>query len=224
MEERGYFEYKFGERVYMPEDITFIERGFYDLYYNEDEENPLFRVHIPSTVKRIGDQAFYCVQSLLAVSFAGMSHIEHIGAFAFAQCYDLERFDFKGLDCLKIIEQGAFSHTRLKDVDLSKCPLMFVGPYAFGDNTHLLHVTWCERELWDAVSADAVPHRCFVNCENLISFSGDSCYDDRYLEYIGSNAFKGCNNIQEFKVHPDCKIGEGNEVLNDTVDCEWDLD
>ena len=69
MAERGYFEYKYGDRVSMPEGITVIDIDSYAPYYNGDEDNTLFRVYIPDSVTRIESQAFKENRSLVAVLF-----------------------------------------------------------------------------------------------------------------------------------------------------------
>ena len=46
-------------------------------------------VEIPSTVKYIGDYAFYGMSNLQSVTYAGQNNIEEIGAFAFGNCISL---------------------------------------------------------------------------------------------------------------------------------------
>lgn len=209
---RGYFEYKYGERVYMPEGIECIRGGSYEDFYDGDEDNPLFRVHIPKHVKRIEYRAFFGAHYLVTVTFEEGSFLDKIESMAFSSCERLEKFEFTKLKYLHTIDIEAFSGAGLKNIDLSKCTcLRVVGDEAFSYNKNLVSVSW-------QPVAYVVPHGCFVECTNLHSFKGDDSYNGKYLEYIGGYAFSGCYNIEEFKITGACKIGMGNYELEKFTD------
>lgn len=63
-------------------------------------------VKIPSTVKYIGDYAFYGMSNLQSVTYAGQNNIDEIGYFAFGNCASLTSFEIGAK--VEFIGQGAF--------------------------------------------------------------------------------------------------------------------
>ena len=64
-------------------------------------------VKIPSTVKEIGDFAFFGMSNLLSVTYAGQNNIEAIGGFAFGNCVRLANFEIGAK--VSFIGEAAFS-------------------------------------------------------------------------------------------------------------------
>ena len=64
-----------------------------DTSENQTYHTGITSVKIPSSVKKIGDYAFYGMSNLQSITFNGGNNVEEIGYFAFANCTSLTSFE-----------------------------------------------------------------------------------------------------------------------------------
>lgn len=145
-------------------------------------------VKIPSSVKIIGDQAFYYT-GITEISVA--NDIEYIGKTAFLGCSDLK--SLKVIDKSKkvtgfkdgnVIDENAFaSCTSLTDVTIPD-GINEILDMAFSYNTSLKNLDISE-------SVINIAYQAFYGCENLVTVKLPS-----NIEKIGQNVFLRCDKIE----------------------------
>ena len=107
-----------------------------------EKDKQLSSLKIPSTVKRIGDVAFYGCLRFDAVSIP--NSVESIGNFAFAGCSDLETVTFGKKPKLASIGNNAFQGTSIQTIQLPNS-LTSIGESAFQDCKVLEEITIPEK-------------------------------------------------------------------------------
>lgn len=151
----------------------------------------LTTVKIPSSIKRIGDQAFY---STGITEISVPNDIEYIGKMAFLGCSDMK--SLKVIDKTKkvtgfkdgsVIDENAFtSCTSLTDVTIPDGVTEILN-MAFSSNTSLNNLNISE-------SVIHIAYQAFYGCEKLVTVELPS-----NIEKIGQNAFFMCNKIESIK-------------------------
>ena len=135
---------------------------------------PVKSVQLPSTIRRIGNNAFY--ESELT-EIVLPDDIEEIGDYAFDASFSLTKVVFpKKVKQLKI-GSYAFSSCNLEELDLPE-GLTEIGGWAF-DNNEITSLTIPS-------TVKVIPDNCFVACYNLKTVT-----IPEGVEYIGTFAFGG---------------------------------
>lgn len=216
VEGNSYLEYKSGVKRYFDKDKIVIGPDDISGYYEGDGRNPLVKVFLAKNVKELRPFTFMNKFYLREVEIENDSELERIGSEAFVDSDKLNKFDFTKLKKLQIIEDRAFCRTNLKIVNLSECPLMYVGWAAFAGDMLLEEVIWVnfEKDMYPRPRAYIVPRSCFEDCRLLETFIGDSWDYNQRLEYIGENAFSGCERLSDVRLPEDCAVGNYNSELH----------
>jgi len=141
-------------------------------------------IHLPSTLKTIGDYAFK--GSIRDVNFASLPNLRSIGEYAFTGMKPTSGvIEFaEGLESV-----NGFDHSTMSQLILPST-LKEIGLYAFGK---------CEAltELDIPASVETIGEQAFVDCKGLkkVTFPG--------LKKLGNGAFKNCTSLEEAPL-PDC--------------------
>ncbi len=138
-------------------------------------------VNLPSTLKVIGDRAFYNTR-LSVINLP--PNLVKIGDSAFEYC-NLSSITFP--ESLKYIGASAFESCDLSNITLPDS-LEYIGSSAFADNTNLESIS-----LPPLITI--IPSTIFYNCTSLssVSFSDD-------VTYIGWSAFENCTSLATIPV------------------------
>ena len=108
--------------VTIPEGYTEITEGF---------SNSLQSLILPSTLKRIGDEAFIFCEKLKKMDLSNCTALKKIGEDAFYCCGKLKKIDFSNCTALQEIGNGAFVGCGLEEVILPDS-IKKIGDSAFG--------------------------------------------------------------------------------------------
>ena len=134
-------------------------------------------VSFPSSMKKIGDNAFAYSQKLKTVT--GLENVTHIGSWAFADC-PIENLTFGNQ--LTYIGYEAFRESKITTITLPACLTSIDGAF-FG----------CEKlqsARFEGTDIANVGRSVFENCTNLTTASLPS-----QLKAIGENWFCGCEKL-----------------------------
>lgn len=137
----------------------------------------LTSVTLPSTLKTVGDYAFYQLSS--SVTLNGLNHLRltTVGDYAFYRVTSLSSLD---LSSLTTVGAYAFNGCTLQSV-VTGSSLTTVGEYAFNDCTSLRSI--------DSTSLTEVGEYAFNGCTSLQSI------DLSQLTVLGARAFYGCTSL-----------------------------
>lgn len=189
--------------VVFPEGTEIIPDGYFK---GSAHQNELKRVVLPSTVKGIGDAAFYGCAKLTQINLpAGLISI---GKNTFSGCTQLT--DIQLPDDLLVIGESAFQGAGLKTVHFPNS-LQTIGNYAFSGCSALVDVSLpsslitlgmyafsdCGGLLSVSIPGNikTVSMSAFENCERLINVSlADG------VEIIGESAFSGCSMLASIEL------------------------
>lgn len=197
-----------------------------------------YRISVPKT-KTICSEAFYnCTTGDLVIN--GADKIESI---AFGEMNVTDSFSIKNV---KGIDRDGFLHAQIKDIDLSSCPGISIGDYAFCGNKKLEHLTLpssfgtlgkciflnCTALTTVDYSSDIsglkeIPSSFFFNCSSLKSLINSSLSEDadNYtinipsgVETIGECAFEECTAIENVSFPDTLKaIGESAFRVDENI-------
>lgn len=163
-------------------------------------------VLLPKSIKLIGKYSFYNCSSLETIDINNTFTII-ISDYAFANCYKISSFVFPfylakigmygfyntSLESIKLPEDirylsiGSFSHTKLKNIDISDTLITQIPAHAF---------EYCDiRSVSIPPSVKTLGDSCFEG--NIHFKSMDISYTNVFS--INSSAFKGCSSLSSFK-------------------------
>lgn len=167
-------------------------------------------VNVRESGTRIFPRAFYSNNAVTIISLP--SSLKSIGPFAFSVCRELRRVNF-AKDCqLTIIDENAFTHTKIEKIEFPKA-LKEIGPCAFDNCKNLKIVNFyqdSELEIIKFGAFSSSPIKCiriparvsvienaaFSFCESLetVSFSKES-----NLISIGGSSFARTYSIKKIE-------------------------
>ena len=186
--------------VTIPEGYTEITEGF---------SNSLQSLILPSTLKRIGDEAFIFCEKLKKMDLSNCTALQEIGNKAFNYCHGLEEVILP--DSIEIIGDDAFADCeKLKKIDLSNCTaLKKIGEDAFYCCGKLKKIDFS-----NCTALQEIGNGAFVGCgleevilPDSIKKIGDGAFGGwqklekivmpASLEELGEYVFKGCDSLEE---------------------------
>ena len=147
------------------------------------EENSIYKIEFPKSLKIIGDDAFrYCTQ-LKEINLP--ANIDYLGESIFFGCSSLEKIWYNcELDNLPNSIFGGCSS--LRNIDLKNTQLKKIGTHSFNSCLKLEVVS-----LPDCL--ETIDHHAFAYCECLKSIS-----IPKNVKTIGWECFKNCSNLSSF--------------------------
>lgn len=152
----------------------------------------LTQLHIPSSLKNIGEKAFYKCSALKMIT--GQDRLTAIWSHAFEDCTSLSALPA----CPELACLGDYAFagcTGLKQIHIPQ-NLSTIQAGTFKDCVHTEHIyfPWGLKEI----------HTCaFENCSGIYHLSlPDS------VNFIGKSAFAGCHNLKSFTLPDDLKTLE----------------
>ncbi|PWM47470.1 MAG: hypothetical protein DBX47_00620 [Clostridiales bacterium] len=194
-----YYQYK-GDLVYDTElavrENTLVISG--GAFMNSDK---LVKIHMPSTVKSIGEYSFFGCNNLKSISFP--ENTEVIGKYAFANS-GISVAEFN--NNLKRIEDNAFLTCNSLQKAIFNNGLEYIGPYAFYNNSSLKEVMISDsvtnignkafyetpiKTLHLSESLHTITEDCFYGTEIQSLHIPDSVIN------IENDAFGNCNSLSE---------------------------
>jgi len=149
-------------------------------------ESKVKSVHIPASVKSIGEKAFSYSSSIQKVTFAG-NGLETIGDRAFESCRSLSQFDFP--TSVKSIGECAFIYCPLTGkLDFSKSNVTFSRGVFF----QCKNIT----EVALPQGMTKIPDTLFDGCQNLqkVTIPGNT------LKTIEHSAFRDCDSLTDITI------------------------
>jgi hypothetical protein len=192
----------YGDDITVPSSVTYNEVDYPVEVIGSSvfkENKSVTRIILPSTIKRINNDAFLGCSSLKEIG--DLSHCENIGYQAFRSCISLENVDLSACtsigsgafyDCQSLLNIGSISNLTnieasafyncksLKQVDLSAS--VYIGSYAFYGCSNLQSV----GSLANATIEDGA----FSNCTSLKNVDLSSA------KKIGEWAFYYCTSLE----------------------------
>lgn len=142
----------------------------------------LFEVQLPSTLKKIGDQAFKGCESLNVIN---IENVRVIGTGAFAGCKSLSKIQF-GDNIGYLCNTTFCGCTSIEEIDVPK-NISYIGCECFKDCTGLTEI-----KLAGVMEID---NNAFEHCTELYSISFPYS-----LLHIAPNAFSFCTKLQTVMV------------------------
>ena len=139
------------------------------------QKNSIRYVTIPSTVKKIGDMAFYNCKKLYSVAIG--TGVKTIGEKAFSGCVELESINLRNTKTLG--DMAFYGCTKLNWVDCGTA-LKSIGARAFWNSKSLDYLKF-------STTLETIGDYAFANCELLPS----PVFPDS-LKAIGTSAFSNC--------------------------------
>ncbi len=172
-------------------------------------------VNLPSTLKKIGDNAFFNQENLEKINYNGCI-ISEIGSSAFAHCKNLQEIVFT--NGLTTIGSGAFVECKsLKSVVIPKT-VTTMGDHIFSECTSLFEVTFAEgmTEIpeWALFTNVSIHGNGYIKVVHLPST----------IKAVKENAFYGQDKLQTVyyagneAMRKKIDIADGNTYL---TDAEW---
>lgn len=200
--------------VVIPDGIEELNENCFGRTIRMGTEAKISSVSLPSSLKIIGDCAFLCCSNLLSVSIRGESHLEHIGADAFAGCESLKEFELPS--SIKTVGDEAFGtnfdndRPKIARIDGSYCFVGSVMTECF-DAQSVVNIPEGTTIIADSVfhnkrnivrvalpkSLKTIGKKAFHECTGLKDINVDQCAD---LSYIGESAFEGCCQLKHISV------------------------
>ena len=184
------------ESVIIPKSVTIIGgHAFYDTKWleNQQKKSPFVvvngilidgttckgKVTIPSSVKRIGDEAFWCCTSLTSVKIP--SSVKSIGVQAFYECKNLTSVTIPS--SVTSIGNNAFSNTKWFENQQKKSPFVVV-------NGILIDGKKCEGKVTIPSNVKSIDKYAFSGCNSVTSVTIPNS-----VKSIGEYAFYGCSSL-----------------------------
>ncbi len=150
-------------------------------------------IWLPSTIKKIGDAAFCCCESLVYVNYDGELKLEELGQSAFAECPNLSAAYF--LDDVREIKPYTYYQCN-QITSLSIINKDNIGECAFSECEGLSSLT--------ISNVNNIDYRAFADCPNLESISFINT-----IGKIGGWVFFSCESLTEIAFWNGAKsIGE----------------
>ena len=146
----------------------------------------LKHVVMPTSIKKIGEWAFYNVKTIEKVDYA--NDAVEIGHGAFSNS-GITHLDIPST--VKTIGYSAFENSTIETLDMSH--IEFIGSSAFEDCKYFKAN---QDGVLDLALTDSIPNYAFKNCASLEKAVL------RKLSYLGKEAFSNCTNL-EFVTLPD---------------------
>ena len=146
---------------------------------------------IPASVTKIGKCAFSYCENLQKLAFEDSSQIQAIGDYAFCYSSNLNKINFGNNTTLKSINGYAFFSCDLTSLNFP-ASLEEIGPAAFWGNSNLVMINFSASSLLTYIKYEA-----FCNCGAIHYFYAQNVTQ---LKEIGSNVFKGCDDMRLFKL------------------------
>ena len=167
---------------------------------NAFQRTPLKSINIPAAVTTIGEYAFYWCKSLKTVTFADKATLETIGKYAFASCTGLTTLVIPA--SVKTIGESAMSNIAVRTVDLSKnTSLTKIETWAFGQSSSLESVKL-------PASITEMAAAAFANCPSLDT-----------IIFVGTKQPTMNNSIYNIKSTCNVYLPKGDE---DDAEAGWD--
>ena len=157
--------------VILPEGITEIGDGAFSYLYQ------LEKVNIPTSVERIGSEAFAHCHRFSSLDVSLLTNLKSIGRNAFGGCRSVSS-TMQFPNTLERIGQSAFSGTNVTSVDFSNTALNGVESYAFsdcaitGDLSFPATLTHIGNGAFDA----ATPSSIKLKSSNMVSLGGTDVF------------------------------------------------
>lgn len=205
------------ETIILPERLTVIGK------YAFADMPKIKTVYIPSTTKKIGDNAFYKCSGLIDLSFAATASDLTLGKYAFAYS-GITSLDLP--EGLQSISDNAFYSCKSLQSVVIPASVTTIGTWAFYNDILLSSVTFAEGSQLETIGADAfcytpitsisfpqsikkIDSYAFQNCKSLltVTFEGTDTEEGSSLQMIGQRAFANCINLTSF-AFPYCGIDE----------------
>lgn len=172
--------------------------------YMFDSATSIESVKFPSTLKTVGEGAFYANYGITSIEWGG---VENIGRYSFSACTSLEELEVpatikyvgggafhecKGLKKVVIaaetIDSGAFSNcTSLTDIEIKPTTTNWIGQGVFADCDALEHFTFPDH-------FKSTGENTFKDCNNLKTI------DFANVEVIQSTCFAYCTGLTEVNI------------------------
>ena len=169
-------------------------------------------INIASTVKTIGDRAFYKCVNLEEVNIPQNSVLESIGEYAFASsplmntpCIPFTEIYLP--ETLKSIGSNAFYNTGITSLEIP-AEVTLLGGYAFAYCANLEYVNFAENSKLTTIGA-----MVFYKCTSLTSavFGEGSS-----LKSMGGTVFNGCTSLETVVLTSESEITLGTNVFGNT--------
>lgn len=189
--------------ISLPDNIRSIE-GY--VFY---ECTSLESISLPDNITSIGDYAFYGCESLNNISLP--NSLEKIHTSAFEGCTRLKS-NITIPNNLQTLYEGCFKNTSIQSLSIPKeCSenLTSIGKEAFSECKNLSSV----KIYSDYITS--IEEYAFYNCGT--STSDFSVILNNVIEYIGDEAFKGCETMH-YVLLPENLSRLGNECFNNGGD------
>lgn len=206
------------------------------LEYEKDfSKNQTKALPIPSSVKKIGKNAFAGAEKIAQIKFEGKDTVIEdktaIGSDVLIGCYaGSAQCDFARKNKLKMVLLIGFEEdsnaeitgdyknsSELKAVIIGN-KINEIGKFIFAgcDNLEYVKIQADENIKKEMTIGDSA----FFNCVSLSKFE---CDDNIKLVMIDDNAFMGCKNLRELFINnPNCKISDKAETIDDnTIIKSW---
>jgi len=205
------------EIIILPERLTVIGK------YAFADMPKIKTVYIPSTTKKIGDNAFYKCSGLTDLSFAATASDLVLGKYAFAYS-GITSLDLP--EGLQSISDDAFYSCKSLQSVVIPASVTTIGTWAFYNDILLSSITFAEGSQLETIGANAfcytpitsisfpqsikkIDSYAFQNCKSLltVTFEGTDTEEGSSLQMIGQRAFANCINLTSF-AFPYCGIDE----------------
>ncbi|MCM1513522.1 MAG: leucine-rich repeat protein [Anaeroplasma bactoclasticum] len=205
------------ETIILPERLTTIGK------YAFAGMSKIKTVYIPSTTKKIGDNAFYQCSGLTDLTFAETAPDLVLGKYAFA---------YSGITSLNLpeglqtISDNAFYGCKFIQSVVIPASVTSIGTWAFYNDILLASVTFAEGSQLETIGANAfcytpitsisfpqsikkIDNYAFQNCKSLVTvtFEGTDTEEGSSLQMIGQRAFGNCSSLTSF-AFPYCGVDE----------------
>ena len=161
-----------------------IEEGTLGISDYAFSEGCLASITIPSSLKAIGNYAFYGCRVLSSVTIP--NGVTSIGKSAFAQCWDLSSVTIPS--SIKVIDDYTFQGCRSLTSIAIPNSLSTIGDYAFENCSSLTSV-----DIPNSVTS--IGFSAFDSCTSLASITIPNS-----VEYIGRNAFRECRGLNSVTI------------------------
>ncbi len=144
---------------------------------------PLQKIHLPSTLQQIEEEAFYGCYDLTEVDFSDATSLSTIGSSAFKECTGLKNIILP--NSIETIQSEAFSDCEnLEEINLGTNLKLIAGACFYGCSSI--------REIELPPTVETIEAWAFRGCTSLKNVNmGDM------VSQIGNRAFRNCSSLQQ---------------------------